>query len=217
MNPVEHQPRLFFDIETIADPAQFGLIEEPAAPSNYKDPDKIAVYVAEKKAKLVERAGLDPDTGRVHAIAMCIDRGPMEVMTSFKVPEVDMLTKFWSWFRTVSGHCAGYNIIRFDLPFLLRRSMALRVKVGIEVDLRKYRVEPTTDLMAILYGGDIDSTKGLKWVAGRYGIQRDPQLASIDGSMVKDLDEQTLEAYVAEDVRTVMDLFDKMNSIYFNL
>ena len=100
MDPVEHQPRLFFDIETLADPAQFELIEEPSAPANYKDPDKIAAYVAEKRVKLVERAGLDPDTAKICAVALLIKGNPPTVMTYFQDAEEAMVQAFWSMLRT---------------------------------------------------------------------------------------------------------------------
>ena len=71
--------------------------------------------------------------------------------------------------------------------------------------------------MGILFNWDIEATKGLKWVAKRYGIVREPLLDAIDGSMVRDLDEPTLRAYVAGDMTTTLELFDRMNGVYFNL
>ncbi len=42
------KPILFFDIETTANPDALSLLPEPSAPANYKDADKIALYVSEK-------------------------------------------------------------------------------------------------------------------------------------------------------------------------
>jgi len=42
---------LFFDIETEVNPDAVNFIQVPNAPSNYKDADKIAAYVAEKQAE----------------------------------------------------------------------------------------------------------------------------------------------------------------------
>lgn len=65
MNPV-----LFFDIETTANPDAIVFLPEPTAPTNYKDADKIAQYVSEKKAEQITQAPLDADLGKVIAIAM---------------------------------------------------------------------------------------------------------------------------------------------------
>lgn len=65
------QPRLFFDIESMANPETCALMPEPIieAPVNYKDPEKIAQYIAEKteaaKAAALDKAALDPDYGKI--------------------------------------------------------------------------------------------------------------------------------------------------------
>ena len=68
--------RLFFDIETLANPENCALMPEPVvdAPANYKDPEKITAYVAEKtaaaKAAALEKAALDPDYGKILSIGL---------------------------------------------------------------------------------------------------------------------------------------------------
>ena len=44
-------------------------MQVPSAPSNYKDEDKIAAYIAEKQAESLKTAALDPDYGKIIAIA----------------------------------------------------------------------------------------------------------------------------------------------------
>ncbi len=63
MNPV-----LFFDIETTPNSGAIALLPEPAAPANYKDADKIAQYVSDKKAEQIAQAPLDADLGKVIAM-----------------------------------------------------------------------------------------------------------------------------------------------------
>jgi len=55
--------------------------------------------------------------------------------------------------------------------------------------------------------------KGLKWVCKRYGI--DNPLPDLDGSMVQDMDIETLRAYAANDVKLVQALYKKMSGVYF--
>ncbi len=47
------RPVLFFDIETTANLDALVYLPEPMAPGNYKDADKIAQYVIEKKAEQI--------------------------------------------------------------------------------------------------------------------------------------------------------------------
>ena len=52
MSQSHKQPRMYLDIETQANPENLELMPEPVieAPVNYKDPAKIAEYIAEKTA-----------------------------------------------------------------------------------------------------------------------------------------------------------------------
>lgn len=210
------QPRVFFDIETTGDMDAVALLPEPTAPTNYKDEQKIAEYVVKKRAKQVEKAALDPDTGNVVAVSYGVQDSVIETFTRFKYGEQVMITAMWNALKATKGAGVGYNILRFDLPFLLRRSMALGIKPKFEfkLDLRRYQVEPMTDLMQILAGWDTDKVRSLKWFATRYDI---PRTTEFDGSMVDDLNEEELEEYVADDVRTTMGLFNMMNGVYFDL
>lgn len=221
--------RLFFDIETEANPETCALIPEPVieAPANYKDPEKIAQYITEKteaaKTAALEKAALDADYGRILSIGATFQ--PDYEVSVFVVgdPCIDapdgvwtedlILSRFWELFGHCRGFCVGYNILNFDLPYLMRRSMALGVPIPIQPNLVRYRTEPVTDLMAILYNWGSERYKGLKQVAKLYGIPN--RCPDVDGSKVKDLDRETLRAYQESDVRLVVDLYCRMNGIYF--
>lgn len=218
--------RLYFDCETEINEIACGFMPEPIieAPGNYKDAAKIAEYIAEKtaaaKATALERAALDPDYGRILSIGYSYC-GPIhvrivgETYDGYTANEGDLIDAFWGHLFDCRGCCVGYNILSFDLPYLMRRSMALGVKVPMLPILARYRVEPVTDLMAILYNWGSEKYKGLKQVCKLYGIPN--TCPDVDGSKVKDLDRETLRAYQESDVRLVMALFSKMNGIYFNL
>ena len=203
---------LFFDIETEVNPEAVNFIQVPSAPSNYKDADKIAAYVAEKQAETLKTAALDPDYGKIIAIAMTgdLDLEPI-VIDYHDYSEKQLLEQFWLYYEECRGYSCGYNIIGFDLPYIMRRSFDLGVKASIIPFLAKYRTEPTIDLMGILFNWG--QAKGLKWVCKRYGI--DNPLPDLDGSMVQDMDIATLRAYVANDVKLVQALYQKMSGVYF--
>jgi len=143
---------LFFDIETEVNPEAVNFIQAPNAPSNYKDADKIAAYIAEKQAEALKTAALDPDYGKIIAIAMTgdLDLEPI-VIDYHDYSEKQLLEQFWLYYEVCRGYSCGYNIINFDLPYIMRRSFDLGVKASIIPFLAKYRVEPTIDLMGILF------------------------------------------------------------------
>ena len=203
---------LFFDIETEANPDAIQFMPEPQAPGNYKDEAKIAAYIAEKKAEQTERAALDADYGRIVAIGLKVDDS---VITSqFATDghdEKDIIKIFWNFYASANGRSCGYNIIGFDLPYLLRRSFELGIKPSIIPNLARYRTAPTLDLMMVLYNWQ--NFKGLKFVAERYGL--DNPLPDLDGSQVATMDPETLRAYVENDVNLVYQLYKRMEGVYF--
>jgi hypothetical protein len=203
---------LFFDIETESNPDAIQYLEEPTAPSNWKDPDKIQSYVEEKKAEQVDRMALDADYGKIVAIGVKVDDSVIAShMATDGHDEKDIIKIFWNFYASANGQSCGYNIIGFDLPYLMRRSFALGVKPSLIPNLAKYRTAPTLDLMMVLYNWS--GFKGLKWVAQRYGL--DNPLPDLDGSQVKDMDSDTLRAYVENDVYLVYQLYERMKGIYF--
>lgn len=230
------QPRLVFDIETAASPESLTLAPEPVvnAPSNYKDPEKIKEYVeresARLKEELVEKAALDPDYGQVLSIGLRL-YGPDQLnettvfvnrdvfypdaevtaIPADAMHESGLLWMFWKIFADCGGRCVGFNILSFDLPFLMRRSMALGVSIPLLPMLAKYRTEPVTDLYGILYNWA--PGKSLKTVARLYKIEN--ECPGIDGSCVKDLSADALRAYQRNDVAITTALYEKMNGVYF--
>jgi hypothetical protein len=208
------RPTLFFDIETAVNLDALPFLPEPTAPGNYKDAEKIAQYVVDKKAEQVAQAPLDGDLGRIVAIALQCgleNATQTQLVGDTETPnEVEILKWFWASFAQMEGRACGYNILGFDLPYLLRRSFDLRVPVPIQPRLAKYQIEPVTDLMGILYNWG--TARGLKWVCKRYGIEN--PLPDLDGSQVATMDRDTLRKYAANDVYLVIELYKRMCGVY---
>lgn len=220
---------LFFDIETQANPEALELAPEPKAPGNLKDPLKIAAAIEEKKRDLVDSAALDPDYGKVLSIGWSINDGytvdvrivddvisaelsqDRETWIESRISEESLIKSFWDVFSECRGCCVGYNILSFDLPFLMARSMYLGVRVPLLPNLQKYRTEPIRDLYAIRYNWG--PGKGLKQACKLLGIEN--KLEGVDGSMVKDMDRSQLRQYQENDLRLLIALYHKMDGVYF--
>jgi DNA polymerase elongation subunit (family B) len=203
--------RLFFDIETVKNDPKLVLMPEPTAPGNIKDPEKIAIAIKEKKEDQIANAPLDSDYGRVFCIGFAMN--PDDEPEVLYGDEKTMLSAFWRLLNQCDGRCVGYNVLYFDIPFLLKRSMDLGVRVGTPPFLAKFRMEPVTDLFGVLYNWD--KGKGLKVVAKLYDLHND--MPDVTGADVANLPTESIVQYCASDVSLVQQLYTKMQGVYFNL
>jgi predicted PolB exonuclease-like 3'-5' exonuclease len=164
-------PYIVFDLETVPMPGcePFIELEGIEAPSNWKDPEKIAAYVADKRRKLVESAGLDIDLCEIACLgwedADC--HGALMPRNVFE--ETDMLRKFWT--AVGSTQLVGFNIWHFDLPVLVRRSLYLGVSVPADLRLDSYRPDGRVlDVAYVLSFGRKDHMRSLDFYCQRFGI-----------------------------------------------
>lgn len=161
-----------FDCETSSLPeseiSQF--MPEFSAPSNYKDGAKIAQNIAEQKAAWFERAALSPLTGKVIAIGYSIDG---ELMLRIN-PEDEkaLIVEFWELLRTQSttARFIGFNIKRFDLPFLVRRSWRLGIQFPGWIRQGRYWQEDFVDLFEEWQLGDYQASISLDNLSKFLGI-----------------------------------------------
>lgn len=208
---------LFFDIETEANKHALEFMPEPNAPANYKDPEKIKAYIEDKKAEQSKTAALDPDYGEIIAISYQYGVGgelATLLASELEGGEAELISRFWRAYADANGRSCGYNIMGFDLPYLMRRSFSLRIMPSVKPFLAKYRTDPTLDLMAVLYNWG--QAKGLKWVCKRYGIQND--LPDLDGSQVGEMDAVSIHASTREATArfTCLSLFYQYMCRFYN-
>lgn len=202
------------DIEAtgIADAAEF--METPEAPANYKDPLKIAAYVEEAKQAAMGRCALDPDLARVVAVGIGIpESGAVEVLTaSSEDEERELLRETWGWLRG-QVTAVGYNVLGYDLPVLLRRSLYLGVPApAIQID--KYRHPAVIDLMQLLSFSGAIKFRGLKFYAKRFGLPCDDTVNGADvPALIAAGEWASVEAHVRSDVRLTMALAQRIGVV----
>lgn len=170
---------LIFDCETAALPLS-ELHLEPFDEAevklgNIKDPAKAAEKVAEARrrheAKQIDEAALNALTGRVLAIGMIRD-GEFSVIAD--KPEQEMLEQFWKLTYDNRGQLdrlVGFNITKFDLPFLVRRSWKYGVRLPLGLRYRRYWGEEVIDLREIWEFGDRYALGSLDAVARHLGME----------------------------------------------
>lgn len=206
---------MILDIETYALDGAAEFIEEPTAPSNYKDATKIEAYIADAKAKAVSRCALDPDLCRIVCIGNTPDHGnSVHVMIGLRhQDEADMLNLLWKQVA-VDPVLIGFNLLSFDLPVLIRRSQYLGVDVPpIVGNLDKYRT-PHIDLMERLsFNGKIKA-HSLGFYCKRFGITVPDTTNGADiDAMVKADDWAGIEAHCRADVRKTRLLAERLGLV----
>lgn len=135
--------RVILDIETCALPDAAGFLEPVEAPSNYRDPLKIAEFIANKQYEQVQRASLDLDLARIVAIGIQFEGEEPEVLTAQTSDESLMLA--WLWKCVEQRVTIGYGTLDFDLPMCLRRSLYLGLQTP-DINIDRYRT-PHIDLI----------------------------------------------------------------------
>lgn len=133
-----------FDIETgpLPDDQIAEMLGEISAPANWKDPQKIADYIRDKKADAYDRAALSDATGRVLAIGVQDQEGHFSAFCDDD--ESKLLGKWWAFVASWAGasRWVGFNCFGFDRPFLIARSWANGIApVPAWVELGRWDVE----------------------------------------------------------------------------
>ncbi len=213
----ENAMRVVFDIETAPLPEAADYLERSSAPDNYKDPVKIAAYIAAEDAKQLDRCGLDVDLCRVVAIGTFSEdeeSGDADVVKGGDVDEASLLAAFWC--RVENHHLVGFNCLGFDLPVLLRRSLYLGVKAP-QIQIDKFKHPRVTDLMQVLSFNGALRLRGLSFYAKRFGFAgqvEDPLTGADMALAVKEGRWEDVRAHVMADVQKAALLAERLG--YFS-
>lgn len=207
----EFSRRIVFDLETYAmdGAADFLPVEDFAAPSNWKDPEKIAAYVAEARGKAVDRCALDLDLCRIVALGWQEEGREAHVeLCRTEADERAAINYFWN--LATDRHLVGFNCLHFDLPVLLRRGLYLNaLRPSIQLD--KYRHPQVTDLQMVLsLNGDL-KLRGLSFYCKRFGIDVPDPLSGADiAPAVKANNWSGVEHHCLSDIEKTARLADRM-------
>ena len=161
------------DLETLGLDEAKAWVEPLSAPSNYKDAEKIAAYIAEAEAERMERFALDPDCNRIVAFGWYdIPEGePKVALCSTEREEREQLQLFWQSDAERETRLIGFNIFRFDLPVLVMRSLYLNVRHPELTFAPAWKAWPHVDLWEKLsLNGARGDVKSLRFYAKRLGI-----------------------------------------------
>lgn len=194
--------KLIVDIETAPLPDAAEYLEPATAPSNYKDPLKIAEYIAQKNAENLATAGLDVDLCGIVAVGFQWEGQEPIGLTREDCDEVDLIKTLWQMvtLRGVDRHLVGFNCLAFDLPVLMRRSQYLGIPYPtIQID--RFKHPQVTDLMQVLSFNGAVKFRSLDFYAKRFRIPMYDPLTGLDiMQAVIDSRWMDIKAHVTADV-----------------
>lgn len=163
-------PTIFWDIETEPLPmAELSrMIPLFEAPSNYKDPDKIAANISEQTNKWIEKAALSPISGRVLCIGAELNGEFIWMDGEGEGGEAQLLRAWKDYVDSnlrLGHHFCGFCTHSFDIGFLQKRAWANRVKPMLRFDYDPYRSEKWIDLAWLWNGRNKNEHTSLNTVA----------------------------------------------------
>lgn len=165
--------RIYFDIETAPLPESevSHLCPEFEAPGNIKDPEKIEAAIAAKRESWLEKLALDAVTGSVCAIGILLENEPVITLVHETTEDV-LIRSFWLSFMAHSqqSQFIGFNIFKFDLPFLIRRSWKLGIEIPAGVRDGRYFGDSLVDIMEAYQLGNRQEFISLDTVSKFLGV-----------------------------------------------
>jgi hypothetical protein len=178
----------FLDIETSCHPDAERMLPEFKHNAGTKDEALRAAQIAEKRAKALADAALDPDLCRIVAIGAWWDEDdqPRLELCEDEEQERDSLYTFWHIYRQRRHEhphtvIVGSNCLGFDLPIMVRRSLYLQVEVPL-LDRGKYRHRDVIDLQSLLCDDDRLAWRSLDYYCRRFALDVPQDL--IDGAQI---------------------------------
>lgn len=207
-------PKLYFDIET--EPLPEVLVNPERyykADSRLKDPEKIKANLEEK----AQDAALHPTTGRVLAIGYSLNGDEWQEIADQRFQEAEVITVFFDRAYEALRYCGrviGWNILDFDLPFLVYRARVLGVHVPVSL-FAMYRsrlsfVDSFVDLMLWAQSGRYKSDGfSLDRVAKSMGHQGKTGTGEMYATLLRTDPDKAAE-YLTQDVRLLEVIGERM-------
>jgi predicted PolB exonuclease-like 3'-5' exonuclease len=195
--------KLYLDIETIP------LAEKDlwALKESYQDVQPEVSF-----DEYVHQTALSADWGRIFCIGYALDDSRAQVLCE---KEEDMLVKFWDLAKD-ADRFIGHYILGFDLPFIYRRSAALKIEPPVWLTAAKRDVMVhDTKLLWKWWNKGIKVSSSLEHLAKHFGLPSPKTRMS--GQDVYDyyrtgrLDE--ILDYCKKDVETTREIYKRLSIV----
>ncbi|MGV8131878.1 MAG: ribonuclease H-like domain-containing protein [Candidatus Pacearchaeota archaeon] len=198
-----------FDIETIPTTKPLTKIEQEILDARIK---REIEYTKEQDIDEVRRRlmGTNPYFGEICVLGLRIDH---EEPIALYGDEKDILTNFWSLIKDFKGTFVSFNGLKFDVPFIITRTILHKVKPTNKQFLNKRRFifYPHFDCYAFLSDWGETRNINLKLACEFFGIRSSKDgevVASKVAEYVAKGEITKVAKYCAEDVRATHELYN---------
>lgn len=154
---------IFLDIET--------------APIKIENED-VKEYLMDKRISREDRS-LNPLYAKIIAIGLKAMNG----INIYNGEEKEILEQFWSNIgNSLNTTLVTYNGYKFDIPFIILRSIINKVKIPFSINLNKWQMEKSNhfDLMLFFSQHETFINPNLRILGKMYGIESDDKLYGYD-------------------------------------
>ncbi|MFX1286701.1 MAG: 3'-5' exonuclease [Promethearchaeota archaeon] len=113
----------------------------------------------------IETTGLNPYTDKIIAISYQEKSGVLKILKEWRSSEHEILMKFWVILSSIDETCIiqGFNILTFDIPFVIQRLIHNQIAETKEIYKLFYRKLLIIDLKQNLIPMNRWRFKGLTW------------------------------------------------------
>ncbi|MBI2933043.1 MAG: ribonuclease H-like domain-containing protein [Planctomycetes bacterium] len=193
--------RLYLDIETLPVPPErvdvfLSTVKPPCASE-------------EERREAIAQTSLHAEFGRILCIGIWREPG-MDGPEILAGPEADMLRRFWQQARGVRQY-VGHNILSFDLPFLIKRSIVHGIP-PLPISLARYRSDQVYDTMEMWNFWSSRERISLDTLAKVLGLKSSK--GEINGGCVAKVHaagrDAEIYAYCMQDVRLTREIYKRM-------
>lgn len=199
-----------FDIETGPWEGAPPFDESSVKLGNLKDEEKIALKIWSEKKKYERDAALDPLTGEIVAMSFYSKDGPEVCFGT----EKELLHIFASKYRVLtdlSGRLFGFNIIGFDLPFIVRRMLINKMKFPLSMmNNFRYYSDSFLDLREVWGAGERQPKGKLSEILEIMGIDGKTEKSGASFYKILQEDEERARQYCLSEIKGIWELGQAM-------
>lgn len=177
-----------------------------------------------------ERTALDWSFGRIVCIGLSISgragaagflagvAGAASAASAPPVPnescwagadEAELLRNFWGAVLP-DDYLIGHNLLGFDLPYIMARSVICKVKPTRRIDLRRYRTDATYDTMQVWSGWEAGKYPKLDTLAAIMGFEGKSGSGAQVAGWVAASEWDKIREYCLDDVRLTRAVYQRM-------
>lgn len=208
----EPKKKMFLDIETLPAPEHMHEVLREIHEYKKRKKHRNGEKYSTSFENFLAGTGLDGTFGRILCISYAIDDGMVSCICD--EDERKVLKNFWEAAKDVDLF-VGFNVMDFDLKYIIQRSIihGVKPKTKVRLSFARYRSEPIYDIMHEWNQWSGRGSVSLDSLARALGIDSSKKL--MDGSEVytyyKKGKIKEICAYCNADVEVTRKIYKKMN------